>query len=121
MLNGKNKKQLYLYIRIAALALLLINAAIFCSYTFFLHTHVLPDGTEVVHSHPYSSSDDEEGHEHNYYSFHILPNLAHFLTLQLSGEILYSDFAFTFVVIPEQIVLDEFSLYHHYRGPPLFC
>ena len=71
------------------LSLLLAQFFIIVSYAFFIHTHVLDDGTRVVHAHFFSekdvnntqpsddsnSEDQPAGHQHTCFSYSFLTNI----------------------------------------------
>jgi len=84
-------RKLYTYWRLPlqkqsiGLALLLAHGLIIVTYALFLHTHVLEDGTRVVHAHPFtqkapgqnSDNGDRSGtnHDHNAFSYFYFSSL----------------------------------------------
>lgn len=57
--------------------LLLVYLFIAISYTFFLHSHTLDDGRQVIHSHPFSNTENSKNaeHQHGNFVFQLLPDL----------------------------------------------
>lgn len=75
----------------------------------FIHTHVLADGSIIVHAHPYDKSKDSESHQthhHTYIELFLLDNLnILFLTLfaALTTGILHRIACYPFQVISFQL------------------
>ncbi|WP_455638983.1 hypothetical protein [Parabacteroides sp.] len=67
------------YLRIALPALFIIYLGCLIAFT---HVHIV-NGVTIVHSHPYSKTDDgRPNHEHNYAVFQLLHQLS---TIQIGG------------------------------------
>ncbi|MGM0376747.1 MAG: hypothetical protein ACQEQ0_08225 [Bacteroidota bacterium] len=120
------------------ISLLLAHWLIIVSYALFLHTHVLNDGTRVVHAHPFTQeqpqghathqNDDgspekedqnnDPGHEHTPFSYLILTGLSNyfeenntkFTVLTTPGQFLQSEVPFC--------ISEEFFFNNPQRGPP---
>ncbi|MGM0625878.1 MAG: hypothetical protein ACQES0_08370 [Bacteroidota bacterium] len=59
-------KKLLCYISIVLVAMLVANR------TFYLHTHIMPDGSAVQHAHPFPVQDEKQGneqHKHSVFEF----------------------------------------------------
>jgi hypothetical protein len=67
------------WLMLAGIMLLIANRML------FVHSHQLPDGTVVIHAHPFKTSQDKSepagSHQHTKYEFLLLNNLAHFIVV----------------------------------------
>ncbi len=76
------------WLRILALGLFFVFSATLVNNAIFQHSHLMPDGTVVVHAHPFERGDDSqtpENHHHDCFElvciqamqnhFFILPDL----------------------------------------------
>ena len=116
------------------ISLLLAHWLIIVSYALFLHTHVLNDGTRIVHAHPFvqenqqnqhNSSPDQEqkkgtDHEHTLFSYLILSGLSNLFSEENSEFSFLTShpqrsFVHSTLFIPYQFIFDTPQ-----RGPPYF-
>jgi hypothetical protein len=88
-------RKLYTYWRsplqkqLVGIALIMAHGLIIVTYALFLHTHVLDDGTRVVHAHPFtqkaSARDNDNGdqsgtnHDHNAFGYFYFSSLGQWL------------------------------------------
>ncbi|MFW6203019.1 MAG: hypothetical protein ACOC30_01830 [Marinilabilia sp.] len=115
-------------------SLLLAHVLIIVSYAFFLHTHVLNDGTRVVHAHPFTQKQEtgqkdadspekedqnhNPDHEHTLFSYLILSGLSSYFEEDRSE--------FAFLTTPKLLsgseipvrISEEFFFNNPQRGPP---
>ena len=116
------------------ISLLVAHWLIIVSYALFLHTHILNDGTRIVHAHPFTQEqktdqndadnpekeDQNHGpdHEHTLFSYLILTGLSNYF------EEIRPEFAFQ--TTPIQLfrsetplcISEEFFFNNPQRGPP---
>jgi len=118
MSNKNITLKLVIYLMIAFVIMLMVNKSV------FIHTHVLPDGTVVVHAHPYNKTTDSapiKSHQHSKLELMFLQNL------QLL--IAFSFFGFLFFILSKKRKLSSFIrinytstnfLFQKGRAPPIF-
>ena len=68
MMNRKNTN----YRSLFAFLLLFEFACILANNFFFLHVHVLQNGTYVYHAHPYKKGNELPGKQHQHTSFELM-------------------------------------------------
>ncbi len=116
------------------ISLLFAHWLIIVSYALFLHTHILNDGTRIVHAHPFTQEqqthqndsdspkkedqNNDPGHEHTLFSYLILTGLSNYFEESKSE--------FTFQNTPNHFsrsehpicIPEEFFFNNPKRGPP---
>lgn len=100
--------------------LLLVYLFIAISYTFFLHSHTLDDGQRVIHSHPFSNSDNNRNaeHQHGSFVFQLLPDLTNQIGHTQCDIVFYrTDFSF-YRPHKEITTFAEALTIYSKRGPP---
>jgi len=130
-------KHWYKYWRSAArkntisLTLLLAHWLIIVSYAFFLHTHVLEDGTRIVHAHPFQqeqgNQEQEKGktnsgssHEHTVFSYTLLSSLNH-LFLSNSPHYSFETYQQLFTASYHYFIPARSNLFYKALRAPPFC
>lgn len=105
-------------IKPTGITLLAIHLFIVLSYTFFLHSHTLETGEKVIHSHPLAHSDENESHDHNSYVFQILPDLHHYLELDLPKGLFLETMIVQRTIFYPCDYISKTVLSTRLRGPP---
>ena len=107
-----------IYLMIAFVIMLMVNKSL------FIHTHIMPDGTVVVHAHPYNKTSDSapiKSHNHSKLELVFLANLQLLM--------LISFFVLVLLVLSKKIKLStdiSFNytslnfLFQKGRSPPIF-
>ena len=98
-----------------------------CIYTWNFHSHHLPNGGIVFHSHPVNKHTDNpdpyKNHQHSEEEFFILDQLSIFYFLE-NVEVSFEDFRIFELPVYQNLFTQEFvdSKFHRItdlRGPPL--
>ncbi len=72
----KRTYRLQSWLRILALGLFFVFSATLVNKALFQHSHLMPDGTVVVHAHPFERGDDSqtpENHHHDCFAMQGRP------------------------------------------------
>ena len=96
--------------------LLIINKAL------FIHTHILDDGTVIVHAHPYNKSEDQEPVKTHHHSNYALLILHHLSTLFfISFFFIFNSFAYSVKlhIFHHKKQICQCSKSNNDRAPPL--
>lgn len=105
----------------------LITISLIANKAFFSHIHILPDGSIIVHAHPYSkkkqdNSSKKTNHSHTNFSFYVIDQSNRFDHVPVT----YQDI----VLKPDLQVFSKIIVNHHFtidsfftelidnRGPP---
>jgi hypothetical protein len=109
---------LFLWLMFANLILVNINRAV------FVHTHHLPDGTIVVHAHPFDTEKENDGHhdqhQHTKIEYVLLDNFNHFEDYHADVHFQYNPEIVIDYNIASDWVSPEPPIYHpSLRAPPV--
>jgi hypothetical protein len=100
---------------------LLLFVGYYISVTFFNHTHYI-DNVEVVHSHPFSSS---ENHQHSASAFQFINTVSHFVSTALWIGLFLSFgaslLALFLLLRTVQRRLSQFNYFSFLRPPPVLA
>ena len=111
-------KVLYKFRKYMSVLLLTLFVGYFINITFFSHAHIV-DGVAVVHSHPYSKSND---HTHSTTIINFIHHVSHFLTLTFLATFVIA-FYFKFYRVLNQsyakvFISANYSFCNFTRPPP---
>lgn len=109
---------LFVWLMFANLVLVNLNQAM------FVHTHHLPDGTTVVHAHPFDSeeeSDDQANrHQHTKTEYVLLDNFNHFVDYHAGMHFRQNHEITINFNITSDWISPEPAIYHpSLRAPPI--
>ena len=97
---------------------LMLFVGYYSSISFFTHTHFI-DKVLVVHSHPFSSSDN---HQHSTSGFQLIHSISHFLVgaMSFGGIFVLSKHLIALFkpAKPSSLTFTAFNFYNFLRPPP---
>jgi hypothetical protein len=110
------------FISIVAILLMGIVALQLVNKSVYLHSHVLPDGRLVAHSHPYDKAADDQpfkSHHHKQTEFVLLELLNLLYRFSLSGLVLVGFIAgFTYIHSSHFSIIERVINKLNDRAPP---
>ncbi len=107
--------------RFISLAILLIMGLFIINNTLFVHIHILDDGTQIVHAHPFKKAitDKPVPHKHTKQELLYLDNLSvEFILLLLSFVFIASSFEIRKSLSVSDLYLAKLGLLPTGRAPP---
>ncbi len=119
-LKNSNISGLFIWLMLTNLFLVNLNQAM------FVHTHQLPDGTKVVHAHPFDSekenNDPADQHQHSKIEYVVLDNFNHFVDYLAKLQLpLISEIIIDFDIENDWISPEPPTFHPSLRAPPFLA